>query len=93
MRDYDLFARIGGEEFAILLPATEAELGYVIAERIRSSVESLEIPFEAQKLAITTSIGMVENSKEITSFEQMILLADKHLNQAKLKGRNTVLYT
>lgn len=36
---------------------------------------------------------MVENSKEITSFEQMILLADKHLNQAKLKGRNTVLYT
>lgn len=91
LRNYDIFARIGGEEFAILLPATDAKLGYEIAERIRKAIHSLKIPFDNLELSITTSIGMTEKTKEIKSFEQMMLLADKYLNIAKSEGRNKVL--
>ena len=91
LRDYDIFARIGGEEFAILLPSTGIELGNNIAERIRVAIESLKIAFENEKLTITTSIGLVESNDNMTSFEQMLQVADGYLNKAKNQGRNKVL--
>lgn len=90
LRDYDIFARIGGEEFAIMLPATDSALAYLIAERIRKTVESMEINVCKEIIKITTSIGLSERSNGITSFDEMMQLADKCLNQAKLKGRNNV---
>jgi diguanylate cyclase (GGDEF)-like protein len=91
LRDYDIFARIGGEEFAVLLPSTDANLAWIIAERIRLAVESIQIVFGKETLTITTSIGMVESSKHIKSFEQLMLKADKYLNKAKTTGRNKVI--
>ncbi|WP_077338687.1 sensor domain-containing diguanylate cyclase [Pseudocolwellia agarivorans] len=93
LRNYDIFARIGGEEFAILLPSTDAKLAYIIAERVRKSVELIEVTFEDTILTITTSIGMVESSEEITSFDQLVQTADKYLNQVKKQGRNKVLFS
>ncbi|GHE77684.1 sensor domain-containing diguanylate cyclase [Thalassotalea profundi] len=91
LRNYDIFARIGGEEFAILLPSTDAQSGYIIAERIRVAIESLKLPFENELLKITTSIGMLEINDKIASFEEMMKIADRSLNQVKSKGRNQVL--
>ncbi|XPF95718.1 diguanylate cyclase [Colwellia sp. RE-S-Sl-9] len=92
LREYDIFARIGGEEFAILLPSTDLNSAYIIAERIRKSVELIEVVFEDKTLTITTSIGMTESSEHITSFDQLVQTADKYLNQVKNQGRNKVLF-
>jgi diguanylate cyclase (GGDEF)-like protein len=92
LRDYDLVARIGGEEFAILLPSTDLAQGHVIAERIRNAIELMRIPFENTELKITTSIGMADNSGAIETFEEMILIADRYLNFAKGNGRNQVIF-
>lgn len=91
LRDYDIFARIGGEEFAILLPSTNAKEGVIIAERIRQSIEVIDIPFEKSRLSITASIGLIEKTNEMISFDEMINRADKCLNRVKNQGRNQVL--
>jgi diguanylate cyclase (GGDEF)-like protein len=90
LRSYDTFARVGGEEFAILLPNTDKNNASIIAERIRASTEALIIPFENQLLKITVSVGVVENSNEIKSIDQIMNNADKRLYQAKCNGRNQI---
>jgi diguanylate cyclase (GGDEF)-like protein len=88
LRDYDIFARIGGEEFALLLPATKVNKAFAISERIRQLIASLTITFEQHTLKVTTSIGLIENLGEINDFDQMMHFADKNLYQAKINGRN-----
>lgn len=90
LRDYDTFARIGGEEFAILLPSTDATIGAMIAERIRTAVAAMEITFENDTLKVTASIGMLQHSAQISSFDEMMQIADEYLNHAKKNGRNRV---
>tara|TARA_R110001583_G_scaffold47095_2_gene147520 strand:+ start:5379 stop:6287 length:909 start_codon:yes stop_codon:yes gene_type:complete len=90
LRNYDTFARIGGEEFAILLPNTEKHNTYIIAERIRASIEALVVPFENELLNFTVSIGVIENVGDIKSIDQVMQNADKSLYQAKFNGRNQV---
>lgn len=90
LRDYDTFARIGGEEFAILLPSTDAKIGAMIAERIRAAVAAMKIIFENDTVMITTSIGLLQHSDQINSFDHMMQIADEYLNQAKKNGRNIV---
>ncbi len=93
LREYDIFARIGGEEFALLLPATKSNEAYKISERIRTLIDRLVIPFENNLLKVTTSIGLTDSNEGISKFEQMMRLADKNLYQAKLNGRNQTIYT
>jgi diguanylate cyclase (GGDEF)-like protein/PAS domain S-box-containing protein len=90
LRNYDTFARVGGEEFAILLPNTDKDNASIIAERIRASIEALIIPFENESLKITVSVGVVESSNEIKSIDQIMNNADKRLYQAKCNGRNQI---
>ncbi|WP_432280161.1 GGDEF domain-containing protein [Shewanella aestuarii] len=75
----------------MLLPATDITLATKIAERIRQAIHSLQIKFEDQTLTFTTSIGLLESTTQISSFEQMMQIADKYLNQAKSDGRNKIL--
>lgn len=89
-RSYDIFARIGGEEFALLLPNTEKNNAFIIAERIRASIEALIVPFENKSLQITVSIGVIENSGDMKSMDQFMKTADKNLYIAKSNGRNQV---
>jgi len=93
LREYDIFARIGGEEFALLLPATKNHEAYIISERIRELTGRLIVPFENNSLKVTTSIGLTDSYEGINKFEQMMRLADKNLYQAKLNGRNQTIYT
>jgi diguanylate cyclase (GGDEF)-like protein len=90
LRNYDTFARIGGEEFAILLPNTKKDNTKIIAERIRVSIENSVIPFENELLKITVSIGVTEQLSDVTTIKEVMESADKSLYHAKCNGRNQV---
>ncbi len=88
----DIFARIGGEEFAILLSQINSNDAYVLAERIRKEIENDFITFEGQDIFVTTSIGISENRETDTAFENIFSRADMALYQAKSEGRNKTCY-
>jgi two-component system, cell cycle response regulator len=91
VRSTDLVARYGGEEFAVMMPETELEDALVLAEKIRSLIESSPIDTQAGPLPITVSMGVasVPRSK-IHSAKELIIAADKALYRAKKSGRNQV---
>jgi diguanylate cyclase (GGDEF)-like protein len=85
----DLAARIGGEEFAVLLPHTTKANAMIVAERIRRAVE--ETPFGRARVAVTVSIGVAELPEEGEMQESSFVeLADGALYRAKAGGRNRV---
>jgi len=92
VRREDTFARYGGEEFAVLLRETPIRSALVVAERIRSGVEALEIPFEGNRLHVTVSIGVAGMgccSGRVTP-EALLARVDEALYLAKEAGRNRV---
>jgi diguanylate cyclase (GGDEF)-like protein len=92
-RPGDLAARLGGEEFGVLLPGTGLEGALEVAEEIRSHVEAARIPTADGKIItqITISIGVAvrDPSSDITT-EAFIAWADENLYKAKETGRNRV---
>lgn len=92
MRLEDEFARIGGEEFAALLPDTNLEGAKVIAERIREVVETSPVRLDdGTELSVTASIGVAEVDPQASDFEAAMEAADKALYKAKQQGRNRVV--
>lgn len=91
LRDYDLLGRIGGEEFAVLLPNTTNSSAFTIAERIKDSIDSLAIESKGNTLNVTASIGVALDEKSDKGLEDMFLAADKLLYKAKKNGRNQVI--
>jgi diguanylate cyclase (GGDEF)-like protein len=93
-RPADLVARFGGEEFICVLPETGLSGSMVIAEKLRGSVESMEIPHQYSPVApmLTVSLGVATAvpHDEITSSD-LISCADKQLYLAKQGGRNRVM--
>lgn len=91
IRSLDLFARIGGEEFAILMPGTSLNNGIDVANRICQSIAQTGITGEWDG-PIKTSISIgIDNLKDSdTNFSEIYLRADKALYQAKRAGRNQV---
>ena len=91
-RQIDVVARMGGEEFGILLIETELQGALVVAERIRHAVENNLVRSSAGvELFVTVSIGVAQQSIGIESEEKLIELADKALYQAKNSGRNCIV--
>ena len=93
LRHYDVPARFGGEEFAILLPETGAEQALEIAERIRRAVaeEPFEIETSSEPIRATVSLGVAAYPKDGTDSNELIHQADLAVYRAKLQGRNRVL--
>lgn len=89
IRDDDQVARLGGEEFTVLLPgATVDEIG-VIAERIRQTIEESPLDFKDQHIQLTVSIGAVHKLDDTPfDLEEWLPKADRNLYQAKKLGRN-----
>lgn len=90
LRDSDVLARIGGEEFVLLLPDTPKANAEFVAERMRSQLANTTIKFEALELKITASFGVAEITSEDETLEQMLSRADHAMYDAKHSGRNRV---
>lgn len=88
VRKEDIFARYGGEEFAVLLRDTSSEMAFILAERIRRSIEKLEIEHDGRRIPCTVSIGISSTSSRLTRSSELIDAADERLYRAKGGGRN-----
>ncbi|HEX7833697.1 MAG TPA: diguanylate cyclase, partial [Thermoanaerobaculia bacterium] len=90
-RGGDVVARIGGEEFAILLTDTDADGARIIAETLRGAVEELVIAFESAMLRVTVSCGVASITPPASqSPDLLVRRADRALYAAKAAGRNCV---
>jgi diguanylate cyclase (GGDEF)-like protein/putative nucleotidyltransferase with HDIG domain len=93
LRHYDVPARFGGEEFAILLPETTPEVALEIAERIRRAVAARRFDVETSDKPIraTISMGVAGYPQDASDANTLIHQADLAVYRAKLQGRNRVL--
>ncbi len=93
LRQTDIVARIGGEEFSILLPETPKEAAIAFAERIRKEQTELRITGDWQgTITLSVSVGVSSLTDSDTAFDTLFSRADKALYQAKNSGRNKVSY-
>jgi len=95
MRETNLTARLGGEEFVVLLPDTGAEACQVVAERIRLAVAHMSMPQVNEKPLpqVTVSLGIAVYPEHGGSLEEMLQASDRALYESKHAGRNcTTLY-
>jgi diguanylate cyclase (GGDEF)-like protein len=90
LRPDDLFSRLGGEEFASLLPHTSLDEGLAIAERIRSNFEATTLEVGANTLVATVSVGVAMSIDPSRKLADLIKAADRALYRAKANGRNRV---
>ncbi|MDD1783843.1 sensor domain-containing diguanylate cyclase [Enterovibrio sp. ZSDZ35] len=91
LRKQDSLGRVGGEEFAVLLPDTSSLESIAIAERIREGLSQMDVECDVRKVQFTVSIGVCANSPSVKSVENMLDLADIALYEAKRGGRNRVV--
>lgn len=89
LRGTDVFARIGGEEFAVLLPNTELDQAVRVMQRFRREVERCPVAVsDSQHIAITVSIGLCPLTMDLDGIDQWLSRADAALYQSKHHGRN-----
>ena len=86
----DLFARLGGEEFMLVLRDTQADTAQALAERIRQQVMALEFAPAGRTIRVTVSLGISFTADRHAPYDVLIRLADEALYAAKHKGRNRI---
>jgi diguanylate cyclase (GGDEF)-like protein len=90
-RDQDFNFRYGGEEFAVILPSTDAAAGQVVAERIRDLIEVNSFTAGDTQLKMTVSIGVACCPENARSIRDLVIEADKSLYEAKKTGKNKIV--
>ncbi len=88
LRENDIFARIGGEEFAVVMPQTTIAAAEISAERLRAAVEALSVPIEDGQLQVTISLGLATLESDDIDLDELLKRADNALYRAKENGRN-----
>ncbi|MFH1138329.1 MAG: GGDEF domain-containing protein [Pseudomonadota bacterium] len=88
LRDVDVFGRLGGEEFGVILPGADLNMARRIAERFREALARWNIPKDGDVVSVTVSIGLTEIGSQETALENPLSRADKALYYAKRLGRN-----
>ena len=91
-RATDIAARVGGEEFALLLPETDVHGALILAERIRLRVAANPIICDGKPVPLTVSIGTAERSADLDDFNALLKRSDQMLYAAKSAGRNCVMH-
>ncbi|MCU7555344.1 GGDEF domain-containing protein [Alteromonas sp. ASW11-19] len=90
IRNTDIIGRMGGEEFAILMPGLPMDKAHIIADRLRGAVAEADIMFNGERVTTTVSIGIAESTDVLDSWDSLFEDADKALYSAKRRGRNLV---
>jgi diguanylate cyclase (GGDEF)-like protein len=91
IREIDVFARFGGDEFVLLLPETNQEQAYEVLERIRLAVTAQPIELDGKPVMLTISSGISSLSVNQESLDAVLSQADQALYRAKEVGRNKVI--
>lgn len=89
-RKSDVVGRVGGEEFAVLLPETTLSRARTVAERIRKRAEALTLRADDRPVPLTVSVGVAEALTSMPGIDALIKAADAALYRAKERGRNRV---
>jgi diguanylate cyclase (GGDEF)-like protein/PAS domain S-box-containing protein len=90
LRDSDIFARFGGEEFIFLVKGLFKENVVSLMERVRREIEKIDFFYDGKKIAITASAGVAFRTDASQTLDDVVRLADMALYQAKANGRNRV---
>ena len=93
LRSEDVLARVGGEEFVVVLRGIARAPASACAERIRVALEQAEFSSEGTSLRVTASIGVATSDEVVldSTGNVLVKLADERLYQAKASGRNRVV--
>jgi len=94
LRSIDLFARIGGDEFAVLLTNADMDQALIAAERLQEAIRASRPCYNGQELSLSASIGLLATDTlgpEALDLEKLVLLADQALYQAKDQGRDRIV--
>ncbi|MFP5418575.1 MAG: diguanylate cyclase domain-containing protein [Gammaproteobacteria bacterium] len=90
VRQGDILARWGGEEFIVFLPETSKQEAMALAERLRAAIAGMRIPHETGDTAVTASFGIAQLESRHITLDALIAAADECLYQSKQNGRNRV---
>jgi diguanylate cyclase (GGDEF)-like protein len=90
-RKIDVLGRVGGEEFAVLLPGADLEAAHAFAERLRQRIADTPLLLEGHSFAVTVSVGIAALAPEDMRGDTALGRADKALYAAKRSGRNRVM--
>jgi diguanylate cyclase (GGDEF)-like protein len=91
LRTSDLIGRMGGEEFAVMLPDTARADAAALAERLRQVIEQASVDTGETRLHVTASLGVAQLGIDGDDFEGVLDAADTRMYQAKYAGRNKVV--
>jgi len=89
-RQVDIVARIGGEEFVVILPSTDMPEALAAAERLRAAVEAARVEIDGLRIPYTVSGGIAAMDDNVSSLDELIKRADAALYEAKADGRNCI---
>jgi len=90
LRNADIIARIGGDEFAVILPETSYENGYAVVEKLRASLEATPISLMFDQVSLTASFGIAEYPEQGENIESLLTGSDLAMYKAKRAGKNTI---